>query len=64
VHHVLHLISAWVDEDHSSAATLLAGGSIEEERPVGLGEDMVLAGVESESGSGPPGALRDGSIPR
>jgi hypothetical protein len=40
VHHVLHLISAWVDEDHSSAATLLAGGSIEEERPVGLGEDQ------------------------
>jgi hypothetical protein len=40
VHHVLHLISAWVDEDHSSAASLLAGGSIEEERPVGLGEDQ------------------------
>jgi hypothetical protein len=28
-----------VDEDHSSTATLLAGGSVEEERPVGLGED-------------------------
>jgi hypothetical protein len=39
VHHVHHLISAWVDEDHSSTATLLAGGSVEEERPVGLSED-------------------------
>jgi hypothetical protein len=39
VNHVLHLISAWVDEDHSNTATLLAGGSVEEERPVGLGED-------------------------
>jgi hypothetical protein len=39
VHHVLHLISAWVDEDHSSSANLLTGGSVEEERPVGLGED-------------------------
>jgi hypothetical protein len=39
VHHVLHLISALVDEDHSSAATLLAGRSVEEERLVGLGED-------------------------
>jgi hypothetical protein len=39
VHHVLHLISAWVDEDHSGSATLLTGGSVEEECPVGLGED-------------------------
>jgi hypothetical protein len=39
VHHVLHLISAWVDEDHSSTATLLASEFVEEERPVGLGED-------------------------
>jgi hypothetical protein len=38
VHHVLHLIFAWVDEDHSSTTTLLAGRSIEEERPVGLGK--------------------------
>jgi hypothetical protein len=39
VRHVLHLISAWVDEDHPSPANLLTGGSIEEERLVGLGED-------------------------
>jgi hypothetical protein len=39
VHHVLDLISAWVDEDHPSTATLLAGGPIEEECPVGLSED-------------------------
>jgi hypothetical protein len=39
VHHVLHLISAWVDEDHPGSANLLAGGSVEVERPVGLGED-------------------------
>jgi hypothetical protein len=39
VHHVLHLISACVDEDHSSTATLLAGGSVEEERLVGLDEN-------------------------
>jgi hypothetical protein len=29
----------WVDEDHSSTTTLLASGSVEEEHPVGLGED-------------------------
>jgi hypothetical protein len=40
VHHVLHLISAWVDEDHPSTATLLAGGHVKEERLVGLGEDQ------------------------
>jgi hypothetical protein len=40
VHHVLHLISAWVDEDHSSSANLLTGGSIEEECLVGPGEDQ------------------------
>jgi hypothetical protein len=39
VHHVLHLISAWVDEDHPGSAYLLAGGSVEVECPVGLGED-------------------------
>jgi hypothetical protein len=39
VHHVLDLISAWVDEDHPSSATLLAAGPVEEERLVGLGED-------------------------
>jgi hypothetical protein len=39
VHHVLHLISSWVDEDHSSSANLLTSGSVEEERPVGLDED-------------------------
>jgi hypothetical protein len=39
VHHVLHLISAWVDEDHPSPTNFLAGGSVEEERLVGLGED-------------------------
>jgi hypothetical protein len=39
VHHVLHLISAWVNEDHSGSATQLSGGSVEEERPVGLDED-------------------------
>jgi hypothetical protein len=33
------LISAWVDKDHSSTATLLTGGFVEEERPMGLGED-------------------------
>ena len=38
VHHVLHLISAWIDEDHPGPANLLAGRSIEVERPVGLGE--------------------------
>jgi hypothetical protein len=40
VHHVLHLISIGVDEDHPSSVNLLTGGSIEEERPVGLGEDQ------------------------
>jgi hypothetical protein len=39
VHHVLHLISIGADEDHPSSANLLTSGSIEEERPVGLGED-------------------------
>jgi hypothetical protein len=39
VHHVLHLISAWIDEDHSGPANLLAGRSIEVEHPVGLDED-------------------------
>jgi hypothetical protein len=39
VHQVLHLIFAWVDEDHSSSTNLLMGGSVEEECPVGLGED-------------------------
>jgi hypothetical protein len=39
VYHVLHLISIGVDEDHPSSANLLTGGSVEEERPVGLGED-------------------------
>ena len=39
VHYVLYLISAWVDEDHSSSANLLTGGSVEEECPVRLGED-------------------------
>jgi hypothetical protein len=39
VHHVLHLISVGVNEDHPSSANLLTGGSIEEKRPVGLGED-------------------------
>jgi hypothetical protein len=39
VHHVLHLISVGVDEDHPSSANLLTGGSIEEERLVGPGED-------------------------
>jgi hypothetical protein len=33
------LVSARVDEDHPSTATLLASGPIKEERLVGLGED-------------------------
>jgi hypothetical protein len=33
------MISAWVDEDHSGFATLLTGRFVEEECPVGLGED-------------------------
>jgi hypothetical protein len=37
------MISAWVDEDHSRTSTLLAGGSIEEKRPMGLGEDRTPA---------------------
>jgi hypothetical protein len=32
-------MSAWVDKDHSGPANLLTGGSVKEERPVGLGED-------------------------
>jgi len=39
VHHVLQLISVWVDEDHTSSGPLLADGPVEEECPVGLGED-------------------------
>ena len=39
VHHVLQLISVWVDEDHTSSSPLLADGPVEEECPVGLGED-------------------------
>ena len=39
MHHVLQLISVWVDEDHTSSSPLLADGPIEEECPVGLGED-------------------------
>jgi hypothetical protein len=38
-HHVLHLISAWIDEDHPGPANLLSGTSVEVEHPVGLGED-------------------------
>jgi hypothetical protein len=33
------LISVGVDEDHPSSTNLLTGGSVEEECPVGLGED-------------------------
>jgi hypothetical protein len=43
MHHILQLVSAWANEDHSRASTLLAGGSIEEERPVGLGEGQTPA---------------------
>ena len=39
MHHVLQLISAWVDEDHTSPGPLLTGGPVEEEYPVSLGED-------------------------
>ena len=39
VHHVLQLISVWVDEDHTSPGPLLAGGPIKEECPVRFGED-------------------------
>ena len=39
VHHVLQLISVWVDEDHTSSSPLLADGPIEETCLVGLGED-------------------------
>jgi hypothetical protein len=64
VHHVLHLISAWVDEDHLSTATLLAGGSVKEERLVGLSEDrsprlrrcgvrIVIRAPRSARGMGP-----------
>jgi hypothetical protein len=42
-HHILQLVPAWANEDYSRASTLLAGGSIEEERPVGLGEDRAPA---------------------
>jgi hypothetical protein len=35
--------SAWANKDYSRASTLLAGGSVEEERPVGLGEDRTPA---------------------
>src|SRR4029079_19723960 len=42
VHHVLQLISVWVDEDHTSSGPLLTGGPVEEECPVGLGEDWCL----------------------
>src|SRR6185436_5253588 len=39
VHHVLELISVWVDEDHTSSSPLLAGGPIKEKCPVRFGED-------------------------
>ena len=39
VHYLLHLISAWVDEDHTSFGPPLVDEPIEEECPVGLGED-------------------------
>ena len=39
VHHVLQLISVWVDEDRTSSSPLLADGPVEEECLVGLGED-------------------------
>ena len=39
VHHVLQLISVWVDENRTNSSPLLADGPIEEECPVGLGED-------------------------
>jgi hypothetical protein len=42
VHHVLHLISAWIGEDHSGPTNLLADRSVEVECPVGLGEDWSI----------------------
>jgi hypothetical protein len=62
VHHVLHLISVWVDEDHSSIATLLAGGPVEEECPVGFGEDWIpgLRRCGVQIGIRTPGALGEG----
>jgi hypothetical protein len=62
VHHVLHLIFAWVDEDQSSSANLLTGGSVKEECLAGLGEDRThgLRRCGAELGFGPPGALGGG----
>ena len=39
VRHVLQLIFVWVDEANTSSSPLLADGPVEEECPVGLGED-------------------------
>ena len=39
MHHVLQLISVWVDENHTSSGPLLTGGPVEEECPVGLGKN-------------------------
>jgi len=59
VHHVLQLISVWVDEDHTSSGALLADGPVEEECPVGLGEDWCpdfrLRGPALRSGPWLPG---------
>jgi hypothetical protein len=67
VHHVLHLIFAWVDKDHSSTATLLASGSVEEEHPVGLGVDRnpglrrcrVRIGIRTPKGARGRGPFHD-----
>jgi hypothetical protein len=37
------MVSAWANEDYSRASTLLAGGSVKEKRPVGLGVDRAPA---------------------
>ena len=62
VHHVPQLISVWVDEDHTSSSPLLADGSVEEECPVGLGEDWCPDFRLRRSGlwSGPTELLGEG----
>ena len=38
-YYILQLVPVSADEDHSFASTLLAGGPVEEDCPVGFGED-------------------------
>jgi hypothetical protein len=59
-HHILQLVPVWADEDHSCASTLLAGEPVEEECPVGFGEDWAPApqvwGLARGPGQGRTGA--------